>query len=390
MSKRIFKRNIATLFLVLMCIQYIPLEGQGVSYVKVFAMLLAPLIMAGLSLKLSRALILGGVYLLVVTISILYNSGTFRISTVLYKFSFVFMFIMYYNLIYREKAFTIDYFISVVKGLLYAYIIFLLVQQIAIIIGIRSLPIINLITFVDRGFGSNSLALEPSHAARIMTALMLVLLYSYKISGKTDVSIIKFFKEKKWLSFGFLWAMLSMGSGTAFVGLGILSLFFFRKQNTVALMLITILLYFAIPIINYEPLNRAIASFEAARTLDAQVVIETDYSAAARIVPLINTFNELDVSQKETWVGKGIDSGLSAEYISKEKTIGDISDYGLLSYLMALILVFACCIKYFWSIETLIFFILMGASVSNIAFGWGILLLFTTLRYFKLHYRVHN
>ena len=98
----------------------------------------------------------------------------------------------------------------------------------------------------------------------------------------------------------------------------------------------------------------------------------------------------MDLTEKETWFGKGIDVNVLEDALSKEITIGGISDYGLISYIISLIFVFGCCIKKLFSIETLIFIILMGAGIGNIAFGWGGLMLFTTATYFTTTKRVHQ
>ena len=62
--------------------------------------------------------------------------------------------------------------------------------------------------------------------------------------------------------------------------------------------------------------------------------------------------------------------------------IGGISDYGLLSYIISIILVYSCCIR-FISLESLYFLILLGAGIGNVAYGWGILMIFTCSKYFK-------
>ncbi|MCY2687798.1 hypothetical protein [Salinimicrobium sp. TH3] len=376
-------KGIATFFLVLMCVQYIPIEGYKASDVKIIALLFTPFFWLSFTPKISKAVIWGAIYLFTITISILYNSESFRITTILYKFFFVFMFIMYYNFIFKEKIFSPKHFLSVIKGLLYAYIIVLLVQQVAILSGIRSLPIINLTHFLDRGLGANSLAIEPSHAARIMTVLMLIFFrMSEVVWGKENMLLSKLFRNNKWLFIGFLWAMISMGSGTAFVGLGILSLYFMQRQFVFVLLSGSIIFYFLIPSINYEPLNRARASFEAVQTFDQEVIKKTDYSAASRIVPLINTLTEIELTEQDTWFGKGIDTNATADYLSEEQKVGGISDYGLISYIVSISFVFTCCIRKILSLEALIFILLLGAGINNIAYVWGILMLFATSNYF--------
>jgi len=52
---------------------------------------------------------------------------------------------------------------------------------------------------------------------------------------------------------------------------------------------------------------------------------------------------------------------------------------------LSLLFVGACCIYKPLSLETLIFVLLLGAGIGNIAYVWGILMLFTTSKYFLLN-----
>ena len=378
-------KNIATFFLILLSIQYLPLEGHGVSYFKFTAMLIAPILWAEISPKVSKAFIWGGFYMVAILFSTIYNIESFRLPTFGYKLSFFFMFITYYNLIYCEKAFTSNYFIKILKGLILAYTICLLLQQVAIIVGLRYLPIINLMGYLDRGLGANSLSMEPSHSARILTVLFLSLLRMYEVEwGKTNVTILKLFKETKWVFIGFLWSMLTMGSGTAFIGLAIVSLYFIKNEYVFIMIPLLVLFYIAIPYINVESLSRPKIALEATLTLDKQAVLDADGSAAVRILPLMNTL-DLDFNNINTWLGSGIDTGFSLGMQSKEVTVGNINDYGLISYIFSLIFIITCCFKKILSLEVLIFIVMLGAGVGNIAYVWASLMLFTTSKYFLLN-----
>lgn len=384
------KKNIALLFLVLMCTQYIPLEGYGVSIIKLTALCLAPIIWL-ISLKtFSRAFVLGVIYILAILFSANYNVDSFRLSTLVYKMSFIIMFIMYYDLIYHNRALTLQEFIKFLKVLILAFFICLVLQQIAILLGFSTLQIINLTYFLDRGIGSNSLTLEPSHAARILTVLMLVMLRMYEVKWGSIFRLSRFYKENKWIILAFLWCILSIGSATAFVGLLILSFYFIKKKYLLGLSLLLVVFYLTIPYINYGPFTRAKSSIEATLTLDQEKIIEADVSGAVRIVPFINTITLLETNKMETWLGKGVDANKSEDYLSLEQTIGGISDYGLICFILSLIFVFACCIRKFWSLETLIFLVLMGLTIGNIAYVWGILMLLATSKHFTNNKRFYH
>jgi len=258
------------------------------------------------------------------------------------------------------------------------------------LIGFRTFPIINLTYSLDRRIWGNSLAIEPSHAARILTVAFLSLLRMYEIKwGSEAVSISKLFYNSKWIVIGFLWSMMTMGSGTAFIGLGILSLYFIKRQYILTIIPLIIIFYFTIPYIDYEPLQRGRRAVDATLTWDQNTIRETDGSAAARVLPLVNTIKKLDLIDLGTWLGGGIDQNKSIKHLSDDKIITSIQDYGLLSYIISLIFIFSCCIRKFISLETLIFFLLLGAGLSNVAYIWGILMIFSVCRYFKEQEDVH-
>ncbi|MFI3285197.1 MAG: hypothetical protein R3Y08_00945 [Rikenellaceae bacterium] len=389
MFKYINKKNIATFFLVLMCVQYLPWEGYGVSYIKFTAMCLAPIIWLLTSSKISKAFVWAGLYFVAILFSGLFNLHSFRLSTVGYLLSFIFMFIMYYNLVWVEQIFSLDSFIRLLKKLILAYVICLLMQQAVHLVGIESFPLINTYSSYGRGFlAGNSLAIEPSHSARILTIAFLSLLRMYEVKwGKENVNLKAIYADAKWVLLGFLWSMLTMGSGTAFVGLGILSLYFIKRQYVFTVVPLLVILYFAIPYIEFEPLQRAKVTLEATMTMDADAVIAADGSASVRIVPIINTLTELDLLDSKTWLGHGIDAGATGESM---KTIGGIGEYGLLSYICALTLIFTCIIRRFFSLETLLAFALVGLTINNFAYVWGFYMILSTTNYFQNNHNKLN
>lgn len=127
-----------------------------------------------------------------------------------------------------------------------------------------------------------------------------------------------------------------------------------------------------------ENFERARVTAEATATLDKSKVSEADGSAAARITPMLNTINHLDLSQNETWFGHGVD------YAIKHKSnsmASDITDYGFIAYIVSLGLVFSCCIPFF-SLATIMFLIGIGGGTGNITYIWSLLMIFAGLKYF--------
>lgn len=386
-------KYIAAFYLILMCVAILPLEGWGVSKIKVAAMAAAPLIILIKVPVLTKAALWGTVYLLYVVFDLLLQGLPFRASTIIYLIMFVLMFVMYNNLIYTE-AFTIDFYIKLIKYMLYAFIICIILQQLLVLAGIRYFPLLNLMgqpyLSVTR---VNSLTWEPSSSARIMTVSFLAFMKTNEIKYGTPLTIRKLFGNYKWLTFGFLYAMVTMGSGTAFVGLAILSLYFLKKQYITFIIPVLLASYFIIPLINYEPLNRAMNAFEIILSDDPHRIAKDDTSAAVRMKPLINTFTNIDLTDKKTWFGEGTDASQKYSIRTKDfdkQMMSGINDYGLIGFILGVILIASCCLTRFLSIETLLLFILVGLTINNISYIWGIYMIWVPVKYFHQTYIHEN
>lgn len=382
-------RNFATFILVLFCVHYIPLETRdSVSMIKTAASFLCCFVFIIHVPHVTKALVLAIIYFLTILCSAIFHMETFRASTLLYLCSFLITFITMYNLVYVKKVFTLEYFTIIIKRLIYTLAIVLVIQQCFIIVGIRTFPLINLTQFLDRGIGANSLTMEPSVCARMMG----VLLYAYMecISfrqGRKFRFWQLFEQEHKWITIAFLWSMLTMGSGTAFIVLGVLSLYFINWRNALIIFPILAGLVYIGSSMGIKQFDRAYNTTQATLTMDNKIVAETDGSAYMRIYPILNTIKNLDLTKKEHWFGYGIDYGLSKNKF--EVMMAEITNYGFLSYIFGLILVFSCSIRLF-SIPTIMYFIGIGGGTGNIAYLWGILIVFMCVRYYYAHYNFNK
>ncbi len=70
--------------------------------------------------------------------------------------------------------------------------------------------------------------------------------------------------------------------------------------------------------------------------------------------------------------------------------IGNINDYGFICYTLLLLLIYSCAIYRFFSLETLFFVILMSCTLANVYYSWGIMIIFTIIRYFQIKYECGN
>ncbi len=382
-------KNVAFALLVLMNIQFFPLESHsGVSPVKVGSMAVMLFIFIT-HFKLSKAVIIAVIYSLYIiyTASFL-HSNTFRASTVIYAFMFFFTYAAFYNLIWVDQVFEMEGFIIFVKKFIYVLAGVLIIQQALHIVGISNFPLLNMDKMLRRGIlASNSLSHEPSSLARTMGVLYYAYLKCCEYKQGRSVNIQQIFNnENRWVTIAFGWSMFTMGSGTAFICLGVLSLYFMKGAYFVLSIPIFIGVYFALSYFEVQQFERATTVAEATMTGDVDEVKEADGSAASRITPILNTIHGLDINDESTWFGHGVDYSKWVAYRKGINKVGEIDDYGLIAYILSLTLVFSCAINFF-SIATIMYFLGIGGGTGNIAYLWGILLIFTCVKYFHSKYR---
>ena len=372
--------------MVILCVQIVPIEGDGVSNLKVAIMALTPIIFIFRTPVVSKPLFWGTVLWLTCYFCASFQSYM-RFSTIGYFGMFIMTFIVFYNLVY-QGAFSFSYFKRLLRALIIVFAVVLILQQVCMLIGVKTFWLLNLdnqhFLAIDK---LHSLTIEPSHSARILAVVMLGYLRCLQIENDGERVALKvlFSKENRVVTILFLYAMLTMGSGTAFVALGILCLYFITWRNVWYVGPILISFLAVSSLLEVKQLTRAVNTMEATMTGDQKQVLEADGSAAARILPIINTFKETDLSDTETWFGKGTSKKLSVEVqnkmLSKSK-IPILEQYGILAAILSFILVYTCMIKRVWSIETLMFAMLFAFTIGNVYYIWGCMMIFSAARYF--------
>lgn len=60
-----------------------------------------------------------------------------------------------------------------------------------------------------------------------------------------------------------------------------------------------------------------------------------------------------------------------------------IDQYGLIAFLISMLLVYSCMIYRFFSVETLIFLFFIGFSINNIYYTWGCFMIMTAISWFQ-------
>lgn len=371
----------ATILIIFYGIYYMPIDSFATQApIKMALMVSSIVVLLFYTFKTSKALIWGAIYLIFQYCVASFHPESFRWSTYIYSILLVLTYVCFYNLVYIEKVFTIDHFIKICKWFMMAYFVVCIIQQIFLLAGISYMPIINLWKILDRGIGCNSLSVEPSTFGRFM----LVFYYAYvkcqeykRNEGPFTIKEL-FNGEHRWVTIRFLWMMLTMGSGTAFVCLILFSLYFVRKHNWYYTIPVLIICYGLIHTLGFEQLDRATSVINATTTMDKEKIQDADGSGASRISPIINSINA-DFSKKETWLGHGIDYS-EGKFFAQTATLFD--DYGFLFYIITLIFTFSCGYR-FMSLATLFMFTGVGGGMgNNIQYLWELAMVMTCVRYF--------
>lgn len=372
---------LATTMLVLFNIMFVPIEQGPFSPVKIAFMGICPLIFIAKKPIITKALILGALYWMVCYILSLVK-GEMRFSTLGFLGMYLIMYITYFSFVVKG-TFTLDYFTKVLKYLIIAYGIVLIGQQLCVLVGLRNMPLLNL---QNQFFLSitklPSLSLEPSHSARILTFAMLGYLRCMEMKKGHTITILELFdKEHRIVTSLFLWCMLLMGSGTAFVGIAALSIYFITRKTAAYVIPLIIGIFLLGQSMELKQMNRAVMLAQAASTGEAQEMYEADGSGATRFAPVLNAITKTDVTQLETWIGK---KSMEKDKYWWRRTDTKIYDqYGLFAFVISVIFIYSCVIRRFLSIETLLYFILLGFSIGNFYYTWGCLMIMTGVRYFQ-------
>ena len=387
------KRWFLALLLIMFNTHYLLVDFGLISITKLTVMALCPFLLLSFHKNISKPLIIALLYLLAIYICALQHPAQFRMTTIIYTALYVFLLVTFTTILYSEEnVLTLNFAIKLLNRLIWIYILVVIAQQLFILIGIRHFTPLNLggdsYLEVNRVPG---LSLEPSHSGRIMCVAFYawLKLNEFQKGEKIDIHYLCAYERRFFLAF--LYAMLFMGSATAVLALILLSFYFINRRSLLILPIVLIVVLFINERVEFKALNRTIKMIAVVSEGDKKSIGKTDGSAAYRIYPIINTI-ESDISKKEFWIGNGIDSAknkLGLIDLRKSK-IGNINDYGFICYTLLLLLIYSCAIYRFFSLETLFFVILMSCTLANVYYSWGIMIIFTIIRYFQIKYECGN
>ena len=381
-----FKQKYATILLITMSIQLVAIEGLTISPVKVGIMVITLVVFIFYVPYISKAVWGACIYWLLCYFTASFHEEM-RFSTLGYLGMFLITYIVFYNLIYTG-VFTLLQFKKILKFLLLAHCVTLLLQQTCIILGFRDIPFLNLIGTQYYAWNRlPTLSCEPSHTARIISAVMLGYIQCLEIQQGKKISLFQLFdKDNRLVTLAYLWLVFTMGSATGWIGFGILSLYFVRLRTIFYIIPIFIGMFFILQFSGNKQFIRVKTAIGTTLTGDVSKIFKTEASGSVRIIPLLNTLTNTDLTQKESWVGSGTysaDRESRHEWRNLSRKLGIVEQYGLLGLLGSLFLLYFCAIYRFFSIETLYFIILLLCSLGNEYFTWSMVMVFTAMRYFK-------
>lgn len=239
---------------------------------------------------------------------LVFHPDTMRWSTVLYSCMFCIYF-MAFARVFLAKEYNLSDFSRLLKGLIYAYCIVLIIQQICVLFG---WPIFNVSNYSPKEpWKLNSLMSEPSHSARIVPVLMYIFICCEK-GIKGTWSIKQSISEERWVWIAFLWSVLTMSSSTAFIFLFII----IAKSISTKKILSSIAVIAIVIGVLYSSGNRTIVRVQkiitATLTFDENKIIRADGSGSYRIVPTIRGAKAVSLTDLDDWFGHGIDADVYA------------------------------------------------------------------------------
>lgn len=370
-----------TLFFI-MSIQYVLIEGMTVSPVKVFMMILSLFVFFNNVPFISSAFWNGLIYW-IVCFSVALIHPFFRFSTLAYLALFLIAYIVFYNIVHLG-TFELKQFKQLLRILILSYFTILCIQQIFVCIGLNSLSLINLHTASSLN-KLPALACEPSHTARIITAAMLGYIRCLELEQghKIDIKIL-FNPENRIVTIGFLWLILTMGSGTGLIATGILCLYFINIKNIFIILPSISILLFVLYYFDNTQLWRVVNIIKVLLNNGNNTdILLTDSSASTRIVPLINTLR-INFNDITSWIGEGT----RPEYVENSWTdmtqkTPVVEQYGLIGLFASLFLFYKCAVRKLFSIETIYFIFIALLTLANGYTTWSMMYIFTAIRFFQ-------
>jgi len=236
-----------------------------------------------------------------------------------------------------------EFIASLFAKIIYSYAAVSLIQLICSSLGIY---VPNLLGHKE-GISFNSLALEPSHLARILGITFLAYLLIKQIDfNKTNY--MRIIKREKYILLAFLVTMILSGSATAVMAIPVSILFSVKYKNSLPILLTLGVVITILVNIDYEPIQRVFAFIPNLLALDQEALVNTDNSSAVRVLPFLIYLNDARPYELSFWFGYGPD-GMAEFFRDAIKGIKDYS--GEAGFIPGFAVVYGILgnILYFWT-----------------------------------------
>lgn len=321
----------------------------------------------------------------------------FRYSTIFYSFLYLTLFLTYRILLYKNSI-SLNGYLKYIKLIAYSYLVVLIIQQLGIVF---SAPILNISNVInpENKWKLNSLSMEPSNTALIITILLFSYCYCISIVRNKKYNIFRDFKKDKYLWLAYFYICLTTVSASAFFCIPVLALYVARKKDI--LIVIGFLIFLFIILINNVSLyafQRVTLFTPALLNLDPIAIFNIDPSAGARLSPSLIYFQQLSIFSSEFWFGYGNDYGQN--YLTKyligfepdEKLgIGGMVtfmyDYGIIIFLYFIVIIRKLTLPKFFCYEMFFWFSLIFIIPINHYIQWLFWCVCATNTYFSVQYK---
>lgn len=269
---------------------------------------------------------------------------------------------------------TRDAIAKLLKTLILLYATFSVFQMTASLSG---MPIPNLI--LSKGIWSyNSLAVEPSHAGRVLALSMLTYLILVR-NENSEIGLRALLSKHKLVVVAFLMSTGLTGSVTGLIAATLAIMLVLSKFWTSVFAGVLFLAWPTLYMIDFLAFQRLTAFLAELHTMDITALVEADHSGAMRMMPLLLFLEEANPATLEFWFGGGL--GAIASYVQgKLVGAGDLVGAGFIpGYVMAfgvvgtLLFLWAFLIRFLVSATrpvALLWAILFATSAWNSQLFW--------------------
>lgn len=310
------------------------------------------------------------------------NTSHWRATTLIYTSLFFIGFVSLTNS-FSNSYFTRDRYIAIIRFLIFAHFFAIAIQQLCLLVGISE-PINYTQSMQDFGeyqLRINGLTPEPSHIARFM----LVLMFSYivmkrNITGR-NYDFIHDWRQDKYIWFAFFWSMLTIGSTTGLLFVGLIILPLLSRKNSIWCILLLVMAYIFVSNFDTRSTSRTSDFLPAVLTGDLDAMYYADPSGSSRIIPIILIFKYFTLDYYG-WFGHGIDSNVSLiaqhfNLLPEGWSVGGLFtilyEYGIIVFVLFWIMIFKSCYSSkaklsFWVIVSFILIQPLNTQITWCAF----------------------